>query len=335
MAWIKSHPHLLVLILVALAVLGGSGFVWKSAQDFDHNFDVVRQQPVKGTKIPKQDPKPLEDAASEFQKPAAWSPAPKYRSLFVSIPLMPNADNTGLTEPSEGALVTDSLTGKPIPNQWFFQNKLSPFKKGVGINDTDGDGFWADDEWRAGTDPQDKESHPAYLTKLFFFKYIKIAFFLSFKTVNGDPKKPETLDFQINTTAMGRGSVFLKLGEMVPKTNFKLDKYEQKQGVTPNGTEVDVSELTLINTVTGVPLVLVINRPTDSPDSYINFHYLWPDPYKPRDISLQKGKEFALPNEPDIKYKVLDIDETKAVIQLPSGEKLEILPAPAGYPPKQ
>ena len=36
---------------------------------------------------------------------------------------------------------------------------------------------------------------------------------------------------------------------------------------TPSGTEMDVSELTLVNTETGALIVLVLNKPTDSPDS--------------------------------------------------------------------
>ncbi len=333
MAWIKTHPHLIVLILVALAVLGGSAFVVKSAQDFDHQFDVVRQPPAKGTKVPVQEPKPLQAAAEEFQKPAAWALPAAEKSLFVSQPRM--VENGELKNPGKGSANIDSLTKKPIPNEWFSMHNLPPFRKNVGYTDTDGDGFWAEDEWRAGTDPENKESHPAYITKLFFVKYIKIPFIFSFKSINGDPKKPETLEFQINTTAMGRGSKFLKLGEMVPDTKFKLDKFEAKSITTPSGTEVDVSELTLANTETGASIVLVLNKPTDSPDSIAQFQYLWPDPYKPKPISQRKSKDFDLPPEKGVMYKVLDIDDTKAVIQLPSGEKLDILPAPAGYPPKQ
>lgn len=338
MAWIKTHPHLIVLILVALAVLGGSAFVWKSAQDFDQKFEVVRQTPTKGTKVPVQDPKPLQAAAEEFQKPAAWTVPAAYHSLFVSTTLMVehSPDGDKLVEPKTGSVVSDSLTGKPIPNQWFYDHNLSPFKKSVGLLDIDGDGFLNDDEFRAGTDPENKESHPPYITKLFFVKYIKIPFYFTFKSVNGDPKKPETLEFQINTTAMGRRSEFLKLGELVPPDKkFKLDKFEAKTITTPSGTEVDVSELTLTNTETGVSIVLVLNKLTDSPDSIAQFQFLWPDPYKPKPISQRKSKDFDLPPEKGVMYKVLDIDDTKAVIQLPSGEKLEILPVPPGYPPKQ
>jgi hypothetical protein len=332
MAWIKTHPHLLFLIVVAVAVLAGSGFVVKSAMDFDNKFNVVRQVVPKGTQVYVQEQTPIEKANSEFQKPAQWSVPKNGYSLFTSVPLM--VVNGVLQPPEGGSEQTYTLKKEPIPNQWFFDNNFSPFKKGVNREDPDGDGFWNEDEWAHKTDPNVKTSHPPYLTKLFFFKYIKVSFFLRFQTVNGDPAKPETLDFQINTTAMGRGSVFLKLGQVVetPKAKFKIEKFEAKMAVSPNGTEIDVSELTLVNIETGVPIVLVLNKPTDSPESYAHFHYLWPDPFKPKDLSVQKSKEFALPQEPEVKYKLLDIDDTKAVLQLPSGEKLEIFPAPPGYP---
>lgn len=341
MAWIKTHPHLLVLILVALAVLGGSAFVLKSAQDFDHNFDVVRQKPTKGTKVAMLNSKPLEDASAEFQKPTVWTVPAVGKSLFVSVPLMvkPATGNESakLVAPEKGFEKSDNLTNTPIPNEWFFKYGLSPFKNKVEREDGDGDGFWNEDEFRAGTNPSEKDSHPPYITRLFFVKYHKIAFLLTFKSINGDPKKPEELEFQINTQAMGRGSKFVKLGETVPgnnNTTFKLEKFESKLVTDPNGIEKDVSELTLVNTETNASIILVLNRTTDSPDSIAQFQYLWKDYYKPVAISIRKSKSFALPNEPEVKYILLDIDDTKAVVQLPSGEKRDIVPTPAGYPPK-
>ena len=59
-----------------------------------------------------------------------------YHSLFVSITYMVEhgPDGDKLVEPKSGAVNTDSLTGKPIPNQWFYDHNLSPFKKGVGYH---------------------------------------------------------------------------------------------------------------------------------------------------------------------------------------------------------
>lgn len=88
---------------------------------------------------------------------------------------------------------------------------------------------------------------------------------IAFKSINGDPQKPETLEFQINTTAMGRGSKFLKLGETISTTKLKLEKFEAKTGTRPAGDEADVSELTLINTETGAALVVVLGKSTEIP----------------------------------------------------------------------
>ena len=88
---------------------------------------------------------------------------------------------------------------------------------------------------------------------------------VAFKSINGNPQKPETLEFQINTTAIGKGSVFLKLGDTLGGTKFKLEKFEAKLGTSPSGTEADVSELTLINTETGASLVVVLGKSTEIP----------------------------------------------------------------------
>jgi hypothetical protein len=159
--------------------------------------------------------------------------------------------------------------------------------------------------------------------------------------MDGDPvkDKPENLKFQINTLSLRQPTAFLALGEMVPNTKFKIEKFEYKMTKTPSDTDVDVSELTLLNTETGAPIVLVMNKITDSPDTYAHFQFYWfdpkdpkADPKKPKDISVPKLGSFPLPPEPTVQYKLLDIDDTKAVIQLPSGEKLEIFPVPPGYP---
>jgi hypothetical protein len=313
-------------------VLAGSGFIVKSAHDFDQKFEVVRQPVQKGTKVDLVEQTPIEDATKELQNPAKWTVPKAGSSLFVSEAYM--VENGELKRPEGGTAQTQSRTKDPIPNQWFFENKMSPFKTGVNREDPDGDGFWNEEEWIYKTDPNDKTSHPPYYTRLFFVKYIKVPFLLRFQALDGDPlkDKPENLSFQINTLSVRQPTQFLKLGDQIPKTKFKVEKFEYKMAKTASDTDIDVSELTLLNTETGASVVLVMNKITDSPDSYAHFHFFWPDPKKGIDISVRKGFPFHLPPEKEVEYKLLDIDDTKAVIQLPSGEKLEIFPAPPGYP---
>ncbi len=91
-------------------------------------------------------------------------------------------------------------------------------------------------------------------------------FRLLFNAYDGDPKKdtPEKFTFQIGTTDLKQPSEFLKLGETIAKTKWKLAKFEFKMVHNPNaGEDEDVSELTLVNTETKQEVVLILGRVTD------------------------------------------------------------------------
>jgi hypothetical protein len=127
-------------------------------------------------------------------------------------------------------------------------------------------------------------------------------------------------EFQINTLDLRQPSQFLKIGDAVANTKFKLEKFEPKAETNAStGEESDVSELTLVNTETQERIVLVLAKVTDSPDSFALFHYAWPNP--PLEFQVKKNQEFVLKPNIQERYKLVDIKETEALIQLPSGEK--------------
>jgi hypothetical protein len=86
--------------------------------------------------------------------------------------------------------------------------------------------------------------------------------------------------------------------------------------------EVDVSELTILDTESDSPVILVKEKLVDSPDSYAFFIYTWPKPIQP--IRVKKLQEFALLPNRDERYKLLDVSETDATVKLPSGETVKI-----------
>ncbi len=67
---------------------------------------------------------------------------------------------------------------------------------------------------------------------------------------------------------------FLKIGEMVAGTPYKVVKYEHKT-MDKDGLEVDVSELTVENQETSQKIVLVNDKPVNDPTVYALFKYLW------------------------------------------------------------
>ena len=91
-------------------------------------------------------------------------------------------------------------------------------------------------------------------------------FRLMFNSYDGDPKKdaPDKFSFGINTIDLKQPSEFLKLGEKISRTNWKLTKFNFKEHKGPNFDPEDVSELTLTNTETKEEIVLILNRVTDT-----------------------------------------------------------------------
>ena len=81
-----------------------------------------------------------------------------------------------------------------------------------------------------------------------------------FQAYDGDPKRadPKQMAFQINRLDVRKPSEFLKLGETIPGTKFKLLKFQFKTRVNQSGEEEDASELTLLNITTNETLVLAL-----------------------------------------------------------------------------
>jgi hypothetical protein len=338
MNWIKKRYDQFLLALLAAGLLACAILIFLKVQSFGDYFTSAVTTIPQDNKVA---PVPLEkiDAAKEkMEKPPAWTPTeenptgpPARGSLFVSEHYITKDGTSPPEKPGPGSLYKDSLTGKDIPNTWFMKYGLPLLEKSVPLQDPDKDGFLNEDEWRENTDPTNKDSHPPYYTKLFLARFVKIPFRLILKSYDGTPNKDpiEKFSFQIDTIDLRQPSDFLKIGEMVPHTKFKLEKFEYKQAYNPKiEDKEDVSELTLSNVETGDKIVLVYNRITDSPDVFADFLYEWPQPVQV--IRVKKLQEFVLRPEVDDKhhYKLLDISDAEALIQLPSGEKYTVKPDP-------
>lgn len=94
---------------------------------------------------------------------------------------------------------------------------------------------------------------------------------LRFVSYDGDPTTTNLnkMLFQISSVDHRQPSEFLKLGEMVPNTRFRLSTFQYKTRRNPRtGEEEDASELTLINTETNQVVVLTTPKPIDSPPTF-------------------------------------------------------------------
>ncbi len=330
MDWIKKRYDQFLLALAAILLLACAVLLILRAQSFGEKFNDVQAAIPPNNKIPPLVLDRIEEAKATTEKPSAWvldtNPDPQRvrGSLFVSEYYMIGSASGVPEKPKEGTLYTDSLTKQPIPNSWFMGNSLPLLNTDVATQDPDQDGFTNEDEWRGKTDPNNKDSHPPYHTKLFLNQFIKVPIRLIISSYDGDGKKdkPETMSYGINTVDLRQPSEFLKLGQPVTNTKFKLDKFEYKTKLNPGtGDEEDVSELTVINTETSEVVILVLTKVTDSPNTFALFDYQWPPT---QDISVAKLQQFGLRPGTTADYKLIDINETEAVIQLPSGEKYTV-----------
>lgn len=91
------------------------------------------------------------------------------------------------------------------------------------------------------------------------------AFRIVFKAYDGDPKRANgdyhIFSFQIDTVDLRQPSEFLSLGNRIPNAQLKLLKFVFKEAYNEKlqGNE-DVSELTIVNIVTGKTTVLPLNK---------------------------------------------------------------------------
>jgi hypothetical protein len=192
----------------------------------------------------------------------------------------------------------------PVPNDWFEKFGLPIQDPDVLEQDPDVDGFTNLDEWQGNTDPTNKDSHPDYLTKLHLASATEEPFRFIFSSWVGGT-------FALNTIDQSEPTQFLKIGDVIRATDFKVVKFTEKHERNQYGTNVDVSELLLEHKDTHAQVTLVKEKVATSPQSVATFVYTWDGR---REFEVRKDQEFSLKPVEEINYKLLDVQPNKAVI---------------------
>ena len=192
----------------------------------------------------------------------------------------------------------------PVANDWLEQFGLPIADADVLEQDPDGDGFNNLDEWAGHTNPTDPNSHPEYCTKLKLKSATEEPFRLVFSSWVGDT-------FAINSIDFKQPTQFLKTGDTIQGTRFKIATFYEKYEKNKYGTNVDVSELTLEQVETHQQLTLVKEKVAISPESVATFVYTWGER---QEFQVRKDQEFSLKPQDQIKYKLVDVGPAKAVI---------------------
>lgn len=325
MTWIKQHYDQFLLIIFSAILLACSGWLFWQARNFAAVFASLKDVPAQRTSIRPPELEVIQQEQEKLAKPDLWEArivSGRRLPLFVSVPYISKTttdDNGTQHEELIDPVADHDMIHPPIPNSWLLENKQDLLAPDVLTQDTDGDGFTNLDEYLGKTDPNNKDSHPPYWTKLFLKRFQRIPFRLVFDARNGNTLLVNTLDLDEPTQ-------FLKVGDMVKGTKFKVAKFEEKHAMD-GGINRDVSEVTLLNTETNESVVLPKQKEVDSPTTYAVLTYLWTG----KDFAVKKNQEFTLKPQDNVKYKCVDLSDTDVVVLKEDENKtLHIKMLPAG-----
>lgn len=311
MDWVRVHYERALLLAAALLLFVCSMSILRNAMNFAQNFNAQPAPPPRPASPPAKALE-LEAASKKLDQPPQWTFSGR-SGLFVPEKHFLGANGTPAT-------LQTTQVHPPVPNEWFEQFGLPIADADVTEQDPDADGFTNLEEWQGHSVPIDRNSHPDFVTKLKLRSFTEEPFRLKF-----DSKTEDT--FIINTTDLKAPTQFLRIGDTIGGTKFKLMQYTEKHEPNPaTGGDVDVSELQLENEETHAQLTLVKEKVALSPESVATFNYTWPAGSAPQSFQVRKDQEFSLKAPEEIKYKLIDVQPRKAVIvntQRPN-DKIEI-----------
>ena len=296
MEWVRKNYEGLALGVASLILFLSGIWIFERASHFREEFAGLRSRPRELPASPPGKAAAVELAAQHLRQPPQWTFSGR-SGLFVPEKHFIGADG-------QPATLHTTEVHPPVPNEWFEQFGLPIADGDVLEQDPDGDGFTNLDEWEGHTNPMDRNSHPDYVTKLKLKSFSTEPFPFVFASRTEDT-------FGINTIDLREPTQFVKVGDMIAGTKFHVAHFREKFERNKYGTNVDVSELILENVETHEQVALVKERVAISPASIATLVYSWKGH---RELTVKKDQEFSLPPETNIKYKLIDVQPTKAVI---------------------
>jgi len=293
--WIKAHYDRVTIIAAAIFLFISAIWIWWSAIQVGNRL-VAQQPPPQKAASPPAIAVELERAAKKLEHPVQWKPSGR-SGLFVPERHFIGADGLPAT-------LQNTQVHPPVPNDWFEQYALAIEDADALEQDPDGDGFSNLDEWQGNTDPTNKDSHPDYLTKLHLVSATEESFPYMFSSWVGGT-------FAINAIDQSEPTQFLKKGDVIRGTDFKIVKFTEKHDRNQYGTRIDVSELLLEHRDSKAQVTLVKEKVATSPQFVATFVYTWGGR---REFEVRKDQEFSLKPVEEIRYKLVNVQSNKAVI---------------------
>ena len=296
MNWARAHYERVVLIAGAALLFLSSICIWRDAARFGSRLAVMPPASSLKSASPLAKAQELQGAVEKLHRPPQWTFGGR-SGLFVPEKHFIGANGLPAT-------LQTTEVHPPVPNEWLEQFGLPIADADVLEQDPDGDGFTNLEEWQGHTNPMDRNSHPEYYTKLKLKSVAEEPFRLVFSSRVGDT-------YAINTIDLRQPTQFLKVGDTIKGTRFKIVKFAEKYQPNKYGTNVDISDLTLEQEETKQQLTLVKEKVAMSPESVATFIYTWGGR---QEFQVRKDQEFSLKPQEQIKYKLVDVGPAKAVI---------------------
>lgn len=308
----QSNFERIILGLVAVAAIGAAGWFIYLRFGFAATLIVP---PVKQSNLMEPPPIATVDEAIRraIEVPPPWV-APVRNNKAVPL-------NKAVLLAFKGEDIIDMylenpLVREPMSNSYLRENNLEWQYPNVGELDPDDDGFSNLEEFTKGTKPKDARSHPPVTDKLFMVDRVAKDYRITLRNSSGQITLPDEPGKQKKT-------YFIDLGKIGVPTEppqffggtgdrFKCLKWEVKKMPDPRLGERDVSELTVEEIVSKKNIVLVLGVEKNLAEYSVKFQFRLKVVIEIGPVGI--GEQFRIQGYQEITYKVLDIQEEKAVI---------------------
>lgn len=320
----SARYHLILLGLAALIALASAAHLMIQSRNFE---DSLKPSPLKAKSAVYTPSSTSSTTALDLlKKNLNWKAREDGASPYVSRPYLLKEGK--LIDPMEG----NEPLYPPVPNQWLIDHQLDYTDMNILDRDPKHKGFTVREEFEAGTDPNNPSQFPPLCSKLSFDQSAlrKTTYLMEFSAEENEGKKElhlRPIQPLPNPAKGGRpdtSSRTIVKGGTVPGAPFlKVEDFQEKKK-TINDTEYDVSELILLNTLSGERHVLVQKNgsreyrktPIELLESVTFTYQLAGAP--PESITVERGKEFplsSLDKSYSETYKLKDISNDGVVLE--------------------
>ena len=185
--------------------------------------------------------------------------------------------------------------------------------------DPDGDGFTNREEFLAGTDPLDPNSHPptvAARASIKLKEYSEVRLPVVLEAVDGEKAR-------LKRTDQGEGHIeTVKAGDSIKGLPLTVERVESRKDVDKNGEPVDLSRVTLTDSATKEKVVLMKDLPAKTSASYA----VLSSPDGKSSLKVHISEVFTWPGETGVTYKVVDLSRDQVVLQQIENKKMWTIP---------